>query len=415
MTRSPRPHHKLGKRGLVVLGGATVAVAAIAMPAAAASTSHAVPAAIASHARAATATATTTPGFVVAQKRIADTRNFAPTGPVGGLFQVQTDVPTNATVELTITATNASGPGYITAYPDGATAPYASNLNFGAGKTYSSTAVVQVGASGVVDLNVVNSQTDVIVDELGYTTPGTFVGANPKRIGDSRQSNGGGFAKAGPQLGVVTLTVPSADVPTGSGVVALNVTAVPASSGAGYVAAYTGGTTAPGTSSLNYNGGATNSNLVFVRPATNGTVSFTVANTAANLVVDLDGYAPAASSLTALTATRIADSRTGLNIAKGPLIGTHTFTVSTQDAPAGTTAVILNITAVEAAGTGYINTYPTGSPVYTSQVQFTKGQTIAQTIVVPVGPSNSVTVNVVGASSNVLVDYQGTIGQSTTG
>jgi len=58
-------------------------------------------------------------------------------------------VPDGVTaVSLNLTLTNSSGSGNVTAYPDGTTAPTASNLNYGAGQTIANAAIVPVGKDG---------------------------------------------------------------------------------------------------------------------------------------------------------------------------------------------------------------------------------------------------------------------------
>ena len=60
-------------------------------------------------------------------------------------------VPTDATaVELNVTITESSAPGYATVYPCGAEPPTASNLNYGVGTTIANAVITKVGAGGKV-------------------------------------------------------------------------------------------------------------------------------------------------------------------------------------------------------------------------------------------------------------------------
>jgi hypothetical protein len=389
ISTSARRARRLGVGALTLALGGAFAFSALALPA------NAAPA----------------PGFTVDQQRLLDTRSDAPTGPVQGFTQVQVsdDVPTGATVELTVTTTDSAGSGYITAYADGDTAPATSDLNYTATHPYAATVVVTVPADGDIDLNVVGAATQLVVDQQGYFSSSALTGVTPVRLADSRHATG--FAKTGPQSGIVTLTIPSGTVPAGSGALALNVTAIASTSaGTGYVSVYSGGAP-PATSSLNTASGALSSNLVFVTPSSSGTVSFNVAGVPANLVVDLEGYAPSGSTL--VTASqRLADSRKSVGLPTGPLLGAQTLTVPTADVPSGTTAVVLNITAVSPSASGYLLAYPGTTKPLTSELQYAKGGTVAQTVVVPVtADANTVTI-FIEASTQVVVDYEGAV---TTG
>jgi hypothetical protein len=377
--------------GLLVLGGTAVAVVGAAMPSQAAPSS---------------AHATSTPGFTAAQTRLLDSRTTG--GAFTGFTQAESTAPSGDAVELTITAVSPTGKGDVVVYPDGTSEPTASNLNFVAGTTVSNTVIVTPPASGEVDLVVQGASTNLLVDQVGYFDPSTVTGKTPTRIGDSRVA-GDGFSKTGPFTGVVTLPIPAGTDPTTTDVLALNVTAVPSSSGAGDVAVYPGGTV-PATSSLNYSTGAATANLVLVTPS-DGTISFDVVGVAANLVVDVDGYAPSGSSF-AGSSVRLADSRTGSGLAEGPLSGPQTLTIPTADLPAGTTAVALNITGVKATAAGYVEAYEGGTtlPSPASQLQFTTTGALAQTVVVPVSSTGTVTIDVVTGKTQVVVDLEGTIG-----
>jgi hypothetical protein len=437
MTRSARPRTwKLSTRGLAVLGAAAVAVAFGAVPSMASPTVHSglkaaaaatpqiraaatrVTAAHASAVRAsvlakAAPRVTEGPGFVSDPARLLDTRTDAPTGPVSGLVQVTvagtTFVPTGATVELTVNAVGPGAMGVISVYPDGSSAPITSNLNFRPGITKSNTVVVAVPGSGKIDLDVQNAATNVLVDQQGFFTAATLTGTTPTRIGDTR--NGTGFGGTpGATTGNVTLTLPSAE--TSAPVVALNVTAVPAGTGLGHITAF-GSTPEPQTSSLNYSVGEDEANLVFVKPSSTGTVTFSISGEPANVVVDLDAYAPAGSTFAATLTERLGDSRVPSGgFPKGPLGGAVTVTLPTL--PTGTTSVILNVTVTGQTAVGYTSAYPYGSASPgTSELQYPSSGPIAQAVVVGVGTGNKVTVYIQG-NAQLIVDLDGTVGPDSS-
>lgn len=383
-----------GRRLLVAAASVVLALAAGSLPAVAAGAPRA-----------------SSSGFTVDQARLLDTRTGPFAGPVSGFVQVHvgSDVPAGATVELTVTTTQSAGTGYVTAYPDGAQAPATSNVNFTQGVTYSSAVDILVPANGKIDLTVSGAPTQLVVDQQGFFAATALTGVEPQRIADSR--SGLGFAATGPQSGTVTLPIPASAAPAGSGVLALNVT-VTGAGGPGNVVAYSGGAV-PASSSVNYAEGTTASNLVYVTP-TSGTVSFTVRGAPVNIVVDLFGYAPQGSTFTAATPARIADSRAANGLPPGPLTGAQTVTLTAAQVPPGTSAVALNLTATGATGVGYVVAYPGGSSrPATSELQFTQGLTTAQTVVVPVGASNQVSLYVGGTGpTQLVVDYEGAVGGS---
>jgi hypothetical protein len=86
--------------------------------------------------------------------------------------------PTAVVANITVTNTNA--PSFLTAWPDTAAQPLASDQNWTYGMTVPNLAVVQVGPTGKIDLYNAGGCTDVIVDVVGWysgpipvATPGT--------------------------------------------------------------------------------------------------------------------------------------------------------------------------------------------------------------------------------------------------
>jgi hypothetical protein len=124
--------------------------------------------------------ATTAGDFTpVGPGRVLDTRVGvgAAQGPVAAQGTVhlavlgRAGVPSSgvSAVVLNVTTTGSTGPGFVTAYADGAARPMASNLNFGAGQTIAGLVVVPVGADGSVALfNGSSGTTQLIADVAGY-------------------------------------------------------------------------------------------------------------------------------------------------------------------------------------------------------------------------------------------------------
>jgi hypothetical protein len=78
-------------------------------------------------------------------------------------------------VALNLTETGSTAPGFVTAYPDGAGLPTASNLNFAAKQDVPNLVIVPLGTDGKVQLFNGSSQPiDLVADIEGYytSTPG---------------------------------------------------------------------------------------------------------------------------------------------------------------------------------------------------------------------------------------------------
>jgi hypothetical protein len=182
-----------------------------------------------------------------------------------------------AAAVVNLTAASGSGAaGFVTAYPCGATAPTASNLNFTAGQTVADAAVVPVAPDGSLCLHT-NTPTNLAVDISGYVTA-NFVPTGPTRVLDTRASNG--------PVAAARVTVAPAGAAAGA---ILTVTAAGGSTRPGYVTVHAADVPAPVTSNVNFAAGQVVPNAAVVRPDGNGVVQLT-ATTPVDLVVDVDGY-----------------------------------------------------------------------------------------------------------------------------
>jgi len=118
----------------------------------------------------------------VTPARILDTRNgtggfsspllagqmiAATVAGVGNVPAMNAAVPPSAVV-LNVTVTDATAASYLTVWPDGATRPNASDLNWVAGLTVPNLVVVKVGPDGTIDLYNAAGSTDVIIDVVGW-------------------------------------------------------------------------------------------------------------------------------------------------------------------------------------------------------------------------------------------------------
>lgn len=204
------------------------------------------------------------------------------------LFQIP------SAVSLNLTATEADGDGFLTAFPCG-DVPLASNVNYGPGAPASNAVTVPVRLAAqdlglVADICVYTyAPTHVVVDITGwYGLPravrgGRLAPVTPTRLIDTRTTE---RIAVGETRRVPILGQPG--VPAGTTGAVVNVTAVDPSSD-GYLTTYPCGSERPGTSTVNHGAGDDVPTLAVVPVGADGGVCvFAYAET--DIVVDLTGY-----------------------------------------------------------------------------------------------------------------------------
>jgi hypothetical protein len=260
-----------------------------------------------------------------------------------------------------------------------------------------------------------------VVDLEGYYaapsgSAGGEVALAPARITDTRP--GSGLPNAGSTLGpagMLNVQVTGAGgVPaTGVSAVILNVT-VTNTSAASWLAVWPAGATQPATSNLNWLGGVTVPNRVFVPVGSGGKISLFNNVGSVDVVIDVSGYFTDATAtgklFTPTSPIRIADTRIGGGTL-GPA-GTFTLQVGGQaGVPSGASAVILNVTVTNTSTASWLAVYPsTAARPLSSDLNWAGGQTIPNMVVVTLGSTGAITFyNSVG-STDVVVDLAGWYG-----
>jgi hypothetical protein len=242
--------------------------------------------------------------------RVLDTRSGSKPAPratvnatvAGGSSGVPADA---SAVAVTITAADATGAGFITAWAAGQPRPDASNVNLpGAGAIVPNLAIVPVGAGGQISL-FTDAGTHLLVDVAGWfsgssaasSDEGLFVPVSPKRLVDSRV--GLGMKKLPGGLPVeMPIAIPDG-LPSGASVsaVALNLT-VTNTFDDGYLTASPSQVPVPNASNLNYSQGQTVAGLSITRVGANRNLNvFAFGGT--DLIADIAGWftgTPAADS-----------------------------------------------------------------------------------------------------------------------
>lgn len=360
--------------------------------------------------------------------RILDTRDG--TGEVSGPVAPATAVDVQVTgrggvpasgvgaVVLNVTATQPTAAGFLTLFPSGSPLPPASNLNFVPGQSVPNLVVVRVGANGRVGMYNSSGHTHVIFDVAGWFAgtatgnAGHFRPLPPTRILDTRDG-----VRLGPNSALELQVAGAGGVPaTGVGAAVLNIVAT-RTTATSFVTAYPAGAAQPGVSNLNFDAGETVANRAIVKLGTGGRV--TIYNLAgdADIVVDVGGWftdasAPAAGgTFVATQAARVLDTRDGTGgvIGSRPAGSAVEIQITGRGGVPGTgvSAVVLNLTATQPAGIGFLTLFPAGNSLpLTSDLNVAAGETRPNLAIVAVGAGGKVTLYV-STQTHVVLDVEG--------
>ena len=185
---------------------------------------------------------------------------------------------------MNLTATSASAPGWLKAYPCDQAPPAVSNVNYFPGETVASLAFVPVSAAGTICVQSY-VPADVIVDITGRFVDGgglRFVPATPTRVLDTRSGTGGWSPIHGAGQTFDTRVVPDGALAV-TGTVTLVAPLRPS-----VVTAFPCGPVPP-TSSVNAIPGAVMANATTVQVSNTGRLCF-VGLSAANTLFDVTGW-----------------------------------------------------------------------------------------------------------------------------
>ena len=238
--------------------------------------------------------------------RVLDTRVSKTTLAPGATVQITFGTQGAAAVALNVTVVNPTAGGFVTAYPDGAALPNASNVNFGAKETVANEVIVGTGSDRIVDFtNSSPGSTDLVVDLTGTFTAygGTaFTPIDPTRFLDTRNGTGvfevDGVVKASALASygsgdlLINNTGANDPVIRDATAVAANIT-VTDPADAGYVEAYPADAGRPTASLVNFAADQTIANASTMGLAVSGVGGMMLYNGSpgtVQLVVDVFGY-----------------------------------------------------------------------------------------------------------------------------
>ncbi len=267
---------------------------------------------------------------------------------------------------ITVTAVDAAGPGYLTAFPTGVARPSAASLNYGVGDTVANMQIAQLGDDGSISVYA-RTATDVVVDVTGYferapggtSADGRFVPVVPHRIVDTRET---GRPRARTAVRVRPV------VPDDAIAVAISITTTD-TRGRGFFVAYPAGVARPTASNLNVDGaGQTRTGSAVVALGRDGFDVYTRGGD--HVIVDLTGYFTGADA--ALTSDglfvagvpgRAVDTRLAYGPDGGPRVwdhGTRAFDITGLTA-GPVAAVVATVVATDTEDRGHIIAYPAGN------------------------------------------------------
>jgi hypothetical protein len=260
-----------------------------------------------------------------------------------------------------------------------------------------------------------NTETGMVT----VTTAGSdYTAYGPTRVLDTRYGTGAPKAPVKSRSIAQVKFAGNGGIPADVTAVVLNVT-VTDPTAAGFVTVYGDGSPRPATSNVNFVKGQTVPNQVIAPVGADGKVDFYNGSTGStDLIADVAGYftqTPSSGYSTLSSPYRLVDTRNGTGEPKRPLAGKSSFAVQIAGndggyLPAsGITAVALNITSTASLGSGYLTVYADGSARPTaSNVNFSANQTIANSVITPVGSDGKILVyNGSTAATSVVVDIVG--------
>jgi PKD domain len=339
-------------------------------------------------------------------------------------------VPTTATaVVLNVTAVNATAATFVTVYPAGGSLPLASNLNVSSSAPTPNLVVVPVGTGGVVNFYNAKGSVHLVADLAGFfspTSPAFYSPVGPCRLFDTRIGTGvcaGAQTVASAPLGTArtmsALVRGVGGIPVDATAVVLNVTGVQASAST-FVTVFPDGGTRPLASNLNLHTAGAVPNLVIVPIGSDGKIDLYNDKGNVNLIADVAGYFSPTSpaGYTPTGPCRVFDTRTGGGACVGsptvptaPL-GIHgTLSVKVTGVggvPSTATAVVLNVTAVNATTATFITVWPHGGPApLASNLNVASPSPVPNLVVVPIGAGGMIDFYNDKGNVNLIADIAG--------
>ncbi|MGB3444171.1 MAG: hypothetical protein WBA97_35990 [Actinophytocola sp.] len=226
-----------------------------------------------------------------------------------------------------------------------------------------------------------------------------FVPVAPRRVLDTRSS--------GVPVGHgATVTVDlSGQTPATATSVVLNVTGTQPTA-ATYVAVYSSDESLPESSNLNLLRGQTRANAATVALSQNRTVTLFNRAGSTHLVVDLAGFyaTDQGAGFTAQAPARALDTRSRAPVGPRGVVNVN-LNLPSPDRPS---AVVLNVTAVQATTNTFVTAYTAGQPVpLASSLNLGPGEAVPNQVTVPLDTGRTVTLFNGNGTVHLIVDVVG--------
>jgi len=197
----------------------------------------------------------------------------------------------------------------------------------------------------------------------------------------------------------------------------LNVTATDPTQ-SGYLTVWPAGSTRPLASNLNFVAGQTVPNLVIAKVGIEGKIALFNSAGRTDFVADIGGWFPVTSGLTPLVPARLLDTRTGQGTIDGLFAGIGALGTSGEldlavagrgGVPAaGADAVVLNLTATNSTGSGYVTAWPAGAArPFTSNLNLAAGSTVANLAIIKLGSDGKIALYNALNSTDLVADVVG--------
>jgi hypothetical protein len=354
----------------------------------------------------------------VGPRRLADTRfglcgcqrvdEFTIRVSIAGRFGIPDSMTAAA---ITVTATNATADGSVTAYPAGEPAPPTSIVNPRPGTALANSAIVSVGDGGAIDVRStlpIDVGVELIVDVTGVFVPaersraGRFQELEPTRILDSRTP---GAPAAGVAPGTsIRLRLPPG-VASDATAIAVNVTTIGGLQ-AGSLSVRPAAVPSTVTSFMSTDGSGRPLASAVIAPVSSS--GFVITTTAGgHVIVDVVGWFTGPSAVdddqglfVATTPNRLVDSRRD---------GSRVWPNGTLEVAAGldASAIASNVTIDRADGNGFVTAYAAGTrqPTASTLNAFDVNDTTANFAITPISNRGSAYYSDSGA--DLIVDVTG--------
>ncbi len=318
-------------------------------------------------------------------------------------------------VAVNVTSVDATSHGFFSVFPSNAPVTKSSSLNPRPGRPVPNMAIVGVGPDGRIGVYNAFGTANCVVDVMGYVRKESSTRLKalvPDRVLDTRSGIGAPARRLRAGRVIDLAIAGRGGVPAkGCDSVVLNVAAVNPN-GAGFVSVWPSGTSRPVISNLNYDAGRNVPNLVVCKLGAGGAVSLYASGGDLDLIADVVGcFTADGAGLSAVTPSRLLDTRSGLGARKGVVRGGTEIELAVTGVGGvarAAKAVILNVTATGATSGTYVTVYPNGvARPNSSSLNVAAGDTIANLVIAKVGTNGKVRLYNHAGAVDLVADVTG--------